>query len=56
LSGKELQVFDMQGRNLGTLGVSAGMSLEEALFAKFQKPGIYLVKQGARITPVRVTR
>jgi hypothetical protein len=56
LSDKELQVFDMQGRNLGTLGVSAGMSLEEALFAKFRKPGIYLVKQGARITPVRVTR
>ena len=56
LSGKELQGFDMQGRNLGTLDVSAGMSLGEALFAKFRKPGIYLVKQGARITPVRVTR
>ena len=56
LSGKELLVFDMQGRNLGTLGVSAGMSLEEALFAKFQKPGIYLVKQGSQLTKVRVIR
>ncbi len=56
LSGKDLQVFDPQGRNLGKLGVSTGVSLEEALFAKFHRPGIYLVKQGARITPVRVTR
>lgn len=56
LKDNELQVFDMQGRNLGKLGVSAGMSLEEALFAKFHRPGIYLVKQGSQLTKVRVIR
>ena len=56
LSGKELQVFDTQGRNLGKLSVSTGVSLEEALFAKFQSPGIYLVKQGSQLTKVRVIR
>ena len=56
LKDNELQVFDMQGRNLGNLGVSAGMSLEEALFAKFHRPGIYLVKQGSQLTKVRVIR
>ena len=56
LSGKELQVYDTQGRNLGKLSVSAGASLEEALFAKFQRPGIYLVKQGSQLTKVRVIR
>ena len=56
LSGKDLQVFDTQGRNLGKLSVSAGTSLEEALFAKFQRPGIYLVKQGSQLTKVRVIR
>ena len=56
VSGKDLQVFDTRGRNLGKLSVSAGASLEEALFAKFQRPGIYLVKQGSQQTKVRVIR
>jgi hypothetical protein len=49
-------VFDPQGRYLGKLGVSTGVSLEEALFAKFHRPGIYLVKQGSQLTKVRVIR
>jgi hypothetical protein len=52
----ELQVFDMQGRNLGRVSVAAGASLEEILFAKFRRSGVYLVKQGNQLTKVRVTR
>ncbi len=55
-SDKDLQVFDMQGRNLGRLSVAAGASLQDALFARFHKPGVYLVKQGSKMTRVRVTR
>ena len=54
--GMELQVFDMQGRNLGRVSVAAGASLEEILFAKFRRFGVYLVKQGNQLTKVRVTR
>lgn len=55
-AGKNLQVFDMQGRNLGRLSVAAGASLQDALFARFHKSGVYLVKQGSKMTRVRVTR
>lgn len=55
-TGKDLQVFDMQGRNLGRLSVAAGASLQDALFARFHKSGVYLVKQGSQMTRVRVTR
>ena len=55
-TGKDMQVFDMQGRNLGRVSVAAGASIQEALFAKFHKAGIYLVKQGSQVTRVRVTR
>lgn len=53
---RNLRVFDMQGRFMGKVTVAQGASLEQTLFAKFQKPGIYLVKQGGHIAPVRVTR
>jgi hypothetical protein len=56
LSSMDMQVFDVQGRNLGRVRVNAGASLEETLFAKFHKSGIYLVKQGSRMMKVRVTR
>lgn len=56
LSTMDMQVFDIQGRNLGFVRVDAGASLEESLFAKFHKSGIYLVKQGSLLTKVRVTR
>ena len=54
LKGKDLQVFDMQGRHLGRVSVAAGTSLQAALSAKFHKPGIYLVKQGTLFVQVRV--
>ena len=53
---RELQVFDMQGRFLGKVTVALGASLEQTLRARFQRLGVYLVKQGAHIMPVRVTR
>ena len=55
-STMDMQVFDVQGRNLGRVRVNAGASLEETLFAKFHKSGIYLVKQGSQLTKVRVIR
>jgi hypothetical protein len=55
-AGKTYQVFDMQGRNLGKVDVVNGSSVASALFAKFQKAGIYMVKQGNKMTQVRVTR
>ena len=56
LADRNMQVFDVQGRNLGLVRVNAGASLEEALFAKFHRPGIYLVKQGSHLMKVRVSR
>jgi hypothetical protein len=55
-SDRNVQVFDVQGRNLGQVRVGAGTSLEDALFAKFHRPGIYLVKQGSLMMKVRVSR
>ena len=55
-TGKNMQVFDMQGRSLGSVSVAAGASIQDALFAKFHRSGIYLVKQGSQMTRVRVTR
>ncbi|WP_367186256.1 glycoside hydrolase family 11 protein [uncultured Fibrobacter sp.] len=56
VAGKTLQVFDMQGRMLGKVDVANGASIAEALFAKFQKVGIYMIKQGSKFQTVRVTR
>jgi hypothetical protein len=46
----------MQGRMLGKVDVANGASIAEALFAKFQKAGVYMVKQGSKLNLVRVTR
>ncbi|MBQ5611250.1 MAG: glycoside hydrolase family 11 protein [Fibrobacteraceae bacterium] len=54
--GKTFQVFDMQGRLLGHVDVVNGSSLNDALKAKFNKAGVYMVKQGNMITQVRVAR
>ncbi len=54
--GKTFQVFDMQGRLLGRVDVVNGSSLNDALKAKFNKAGVYMVKQGNMITQVRVAR
>lgn len=50
------QVFDMQGKNLGRVDVAAGTTLKDALKAKFQQAGVYMVKQGNRLQKVSVTR
>ena len=50
------QVLDMQGRYLGTVELSLGADLKQVLFAKFHKPGMYMVKQGANVSTVRVNR
>ena len=55
-AGKTLQVFDMQGRMLGKVDVANGASVAAALLAKFQKAGVYMVKQGSKFQTVRVTR
>lgn len=55
-TGKTFQVFDMQGRLLGHVDVVNGSSLNDALKAKFNKAGVYMVKQGNMITQVRVAR
>ncbi|MEE0877579.1 MAG: T9SS type A sorting domain-containing protein, partial [Fibrobacteraceae bacterium] len=55
-TGKTFQVFDMQGRLLGNVDVVNGSSLNDALKAKFNKAGVYMVKQGNMITQVRVAR
>ena len=46
----------MQGRNIGKVDVANGSSIADALFAKFQQAGIYMVKQGGRVDRVRVIR
>ena len=53
LSGK-FQVFDMQGRYLGAVELSAGADIKQVLFEKFHKSGVYMVKQGAYLGKVKV--
>ena len=55
ISGK-FQVLDMQGRYLGSVEMQAGSNMKDVLFAKFHKPGVYLVKQGNYLSTVRVNR
>jgi hypothetical protein len=55
ISGK-FQVLDMQGRYLGNVEVQAGSNMKDVLFAKFHKPGVYMVKQGNYLNTVRVNR
>ena len=55
ISGK-FQVLDMQGRYLGTVEMQAGSDMKDVLFAKFHKPGVYMVKQGSYLNTVRVNR
>lgn len=49
-----VQVFDMQGKFMGKVELSAGTSLNDAIAAKFQKSGIYMVKGAQGIQKVRV--
>lgn len=50
------QVFDMQGRFLGAIKVSAGVSVDEVLMARFHKAGIYLLKSGSAMKAVSVAK
>ena len=47
LKSGDIQVFDMQGRFLGSVKVAAGASVNEVLKVNFKNSGIYMVKQGA---------
>ena len=51
---RTVQVFDMQGKSLGKVEISAGTSVNEAIAAKFQKSGIYMVKDILGFKKVRV--
>lgn len=51
----QFMVFDMQGRSLGAIDVSAGSTVASAIKAKFKNTGIYLVKQGKTFLRVKVT-
>ncbi|SHL04589.1 glycoside hydrolase family 11 protein [Fibrobacter sp. UWEL] len=55
-SGKTFQVFDMQGKFMGRVDVVNGASLQDALMAKFQKAGVYMVRQGNRFQKVSVVK
>jgi hypothetical protein len=52
--GGTFQVFDMQGKFLGKVELVEGSSLKEALAAKFNASGVYMVKQGSVIKTVSV--
>lgn len=51
----QFMVFDMQGRTLGAIDVSAGSTVASAIKAKFKNTGIYFVKQGKSFLRVKVT-
>ena len=53
---RTVQVFDMQGKSLGKVEISAGTSVNEAIAAKFQKSGIYMVKDIQGFKKVHVTQ
>ncbi len=46
LKSGDFQVFDMQGRFLGTVKLEAGAHVAQVLKASFKNSGIYMVKQG----------
>ncbi len=50
------QVFDMQGRVLGKVTVPAGMALNDAIFAKFGKSGIYMVQSDGVLRVLSVAK
>ena len=50
------QVFDMQGKYLGTVELKAGASLKEIVVNKFGKSGMYLLKQGAAVKVISVEK
>jgi len=55
MSGKA-QVFDMQGKFLGTVELASGASLKEIVAAKFQRSGRYLLRQDGAVKVVSVEK
>ena len=55
MAGKA-QVFDMQGKFLGTVDLASGTSLKEIVSAKFQRSGRYLLRQDAAVKIVSVEK
>ena len=51
---KVYRVFNATGRYMGTLELASGSTLSDALFAKFGKAGIYMVKSGSKTMTVKV--
>ena len=54
-AAKTYKVFNATGRYIGTLEATSGATLSDALFAKFGKDGIYMVKSGSKTMSVKVT-
>ncbi len=55
MAGKA-QVFDMQGKYLGTVDLASGASLKEIVSAKFQRSGRYLLRQDAAVKVISVEK
>ncbi|WP_297946780.1 sialate O-acetylesterase [uncultured Fibrobacter sp.] len=55
MAGKA-QVFDMQGKFLGTVELASGASLKEIVSAKFQRSGSYLLRQGSAVKVISVEK
>lgn len=51
-----LQVFDVQGKYLGKVESRDGTSLNDAVFMKFGKTGVYMVKRDGKVKMLSVTR
>ena len=51
-----LQVFDVQGKYLGKVEFRDGTSLNDAVFMKFGKTGVYMVKRDGKVKMLSVTR
>ena len=55
MAGKA-QVFDMQGKYLGTVELTSGASLKEIVADKFQRSGRYLLRQDAAVKVISVEK
>ena len=53
-ASKTYKVFNSTGRYLGTIQANNGTSLSDALFAKFGKVGIYMLRSGSKTVSVKV--
>lgn len=54
-AAKTFSVFGANGRYLGDVDLQPGTSIHDALFAKFGKTGVYMVKNGSKTISVKVS-